>query len=155
MSRVDIHVGIDVAKDRLDVAQRPGAEAWWVTNDERGIADLVARLRALRPTLMILEATGGIELHVVGALAAARLAVVVVNPRQTREFAKATGRLTKTRRYRCPGLGPVCRGRAASASPSARRCHPATEQRRDAPPSGDRDAHRGEEPSPHCSPSGT
>ena len=96
MSRVDIHVGIDVAKDRLDVAQRPGAEAWWVTNDERGIADLVARLRALRPTLVVLEATGGIELHVVGALAAARLAVVVVNPRQTREFAKATGRLAKT-----------------------------------------------------------
>jgi len=96
VSRVDIHVGIDVAKDRLDVAQRPGAEAWWVTNDERGIADLVARLRALRPTLVVLEATGGIELHVVGALAAARLAVVVVNPRQTREFAKATGRLAKT-----------------------------------------------------------
>jgi len=93
---IHIHVGIDVAKDRLDVAQRPGTEAWGVTNDERGIADLVAHLRALRPALVVLEATGGIELPVVGALAAARLPVVVVNPRQTREFARATGRLAKT-----------------------------------------------------------
>jgi transposase len=91
-----IYVGIDVAKDRLDVAQRPGTEAWWVTNDDRSIADLVARLGALRPTLVVLEATGGIELPVVGALAAAGLPVVVVNPRQVREFARATGRLAKT-----------------------------------------------------------
>ena len=96
MNPIHIHVGIDVAKDRLDVAQRPGTEAWGVTNDERGIADLVAHLRALRPALVVLEATGGIELPVVGALAAARLPVVVVNPRQTREFARATGRLAKT-----------------------------------------------------------
>jgi len=91
-----IYVGIDVAKDRLDVAQRPGIEAWEVTNDDRGIADLVARLKALRPTLVVLEATGGIELPLVGALAAVGLPVVVVNPRQTREFARATGRLAKT-----------------------------------------------------------
>jgi len=91
-----IYVGIDVAKDRLDVAQRPGTEAWWVTNDDRGIADLVARLKALRPTLVVLEATGGVELPLVGALAAVGLPVVVVNPRQTREFARATGRLAKT-----------------------------------------------------------
>ncbi|MCJ7509700.1 MAG: IS110 family transposase [Dehalococcoidia bacterium] len=96
MSPVHIHVGIDVAKDRLDVAQRPGTEAWWVTNDESGIADLVARLKALGPTLVVLEATGGIELPAVGALAAAGLPVVVVNPRQVREFARATGRLAKT-----------------------------------------------------------
>jgi transposase len=91
-----IYVGIDVAKDRLDVAQRPGTEAWWVTNDDRSIADLVARLGALRPTLVVLEATGGIELPVVGALAAAGVPVVVVNPRQVREFARVTGRLAKT-----------------------------------------------------------
>jgi transposase len=91
-----IYVGIDVAKDRLDVAQRPGTEAWWVTNDDCGIADLIARLKALRPTLVVLEATGGIELPLVGALAAVGLPVVVVNPRQTREFARATGRLAKT-----------------------------------------------------------
>jgi transposase len=91
-----IYVGIDVAKDQLDVAQRPGTEAWSASNDDRGIADLVARLKALRPALVVLEATGGIELPLVGALAAVGLPVVVVNPRQTREFARATGRLAKT-----------------------------------------------------------
>ena len=96
MSPVDIRVGIDVAKDRLDVAQRPGTEGWRVNNDQGGIAELVARLRALRPALVVLEATGGIELPLVGALAAAGLPVVVVNPRQVREFARATGRLAKT-----------------------------------------------------------
>lgn len=96
MNPAHIYVGIDVAKDRLDVAQRPETEAWWVTNDDQGIADLVARLKALRPVLVVLEATGGIELPLVGALAAALLPVVVVNPRQTREFARATGRLAKT-----------------------------------------------------------
>jgi transposase len=96
VSPIHIYAGIDVAKDRLDVAQRPGTEAWWVSNDEPGIADLVARLKALRPALVVLEATGGIELPAVGALAAAGLPVVVVNPRQTREFARATGRLAKT-----------------------------------------------------------
>ena len=96
MKPAHIYVGVDVAKDRLDVAQRPGAEAWGVTNDDRGIADLVARLKTLRPTLVVVEATGGIELPVVGTLAAVGLPVVVVNPRQTREFARATGRLAKT-----------------------------------------------------------
>jgi len=91
-----IYLGIDVAKDRLDVAQRPGTEAWCVSNDERGIADLVARFKVLRPALVLVEATGGIELALVGALAVASLPVVVVNPRQTREFARATGRLAKT-----------------------------------------------------------
>ncbi len=96
MTRAKVYVGIDVAKDRLDVAQRPGTEIWWVTNDDGGIADLVARLKVIRPTLVVLEATGGIELPLVGTLAAAGLPVVVVNPRQTREFARATGRLAKT-----------------------------------------------------------
>ena len=96
MTATKAYVGIDVARDRLDVAQRPGTEVWWVTNDERGIADLVARLRALRPTLVVLEATGGLQVPLVGALMAAELPVVVVNPRQARDFARATGRLAKT-----------------------------------------------------------
>ena len=94
MNAAHIYVGIDVGQRRLDVAH--GTEVWWVTNDDRGMADLVARLGALRPTLVVLEATGGIELPLVGALAAAEVPVVVVNPRQTRQFAKATGRLAKT-----------------------------------------------------------
>ena len=94
MANVDI--GIDVSKDRLDVAVEPGGEAWQTTNDLPGIAGLVERLLALQPTTVILEATGGYELPLTGALLAACLPVVVVNPRQVRDFARATGQLAKT-----------------------------------------------------------
>lgn len=90
--------GIDVAKDALDVHVRPTALAFRVANDEAGIADLVARLRDLRPAAVVLEATGGYEVPVVAALAAAGLAPAVVNPRQVRRFAEGVGRLAKTDR---------------------------------------------------------
>lgn len=89
-------IGIDVAKAFLDVASRPSGAAERVPNDEAGIAQLVARLAAAAPTLVVLEATGGRELPVTAALAAAGLAVAVVNPRQVRDFAKAVGQLAKT-----------------------------------------------------------
>lgn len=91
-------VGIDVAKAELVVAVQPGAARWSVTNDERGVTALVQRLREGPPTVIVLEATGGYELQAVAALAAAALPVVVVNPRQVRDFAKATGQLAKTDR---------------------------------------------------------
>lgn len=91
-----LYVGIDVSKDRLDVAVRPGTEAWSEGNGPEGIARLVERLRGMGPTLVVLEATGGYQLPVTGALAAAGMPVVVVNPRQVRDFAKAMGRLAKT-----------------------------------------------------------
>ena len=91
-----VFVGIDVAKAQLDIALRPTGERWAVTNDDPGIAALVAQLQAVQPTLMVLEATGGYQRAVVAALAAAGLPVVVVNPRQARDFAKATGQLAKT-----------------------------------------------------------
>jgi transposase len=75
---------------------RPSGEGWSTTNDERGIADLVQRLVGLKPDLVVLEATGGMEMSVVTFLVAAHLPVAVVNPRQVRDFAKATGRLAKT-----------------------------------------------------------
>jgi transposase len=87
---------MDVAKARLDIALRPTGERWAVTNDASGIAALVARLQAMQPTLIVLEATGGYHRAVVAALAAAALPLVVVNPRQVRDFAKATGQLAKT-----------------------------------------------------------
>ncbi|MDP9375460.1 MAG: IS110 family transposase [Chloroflexota bacterium] len=96
MSAAPCHVGIDVAKARLDVAVRPSGETWSATNDAAGIAALVARLHDLQPALVVLEATGGYERPVLAALAAAGLAVAVVNPRQARDFAKATGQLAKT-----------------------------------------------------------
>ena len=91
-------VGIDVAKDRLDGHLRPSNEALALSRDGAGLDALVARLVALRPALVVLEAIGGFEVAVAGALAAAGLPLVVVNPRQIRDFARATGRLAKTDR---------------------------------------------------------
>ena len=93
-----VFVGIDVAKDRLDVHVRPSGEAFAVARDGEGVAALVERLRALTPALIVSEATGGFEQVVAGALGAAGLPVVVVNPRQIRDFARALGRLAKTDR---------------------------------------------------------
>lgn len=90
------YVGIDVAKAQLDVAIRPTGENWSVSNDEAGIDQLTARLRDVSAALIVVEATGGFELDVTAALAAAGLPVVVVNPRQVRDFARATGKLAKT-----------------------------------------------------------
>jgi transposase len=93
-----VNVGIDVSKERLDVAVRPTGERFTVTNDERGITDLRKRLARLRPDRIVLEPTGGYESGVVQVLAAAKLPVVIVNARQVRDFAKAAGRLAKTDR---------------------------------------------------------
>jgi len=89
-------VGIDVSKARLDVAMRPSGESESFSNDEAGIKILVKRLGPMQPALIVLEATGAIERQVTRALASAELPVVVVNPRQVRDFAKATGQLAKT-----------------------------------------------------------
>jgi len=89
-------VGIDVSKDRLDVHVRPLDDAFGVMHDAEGIATLVARLRELRPDLIVLEATGGLQTRVAATLAAASLPTAVVNPRQVRDFARAMGRLAKT-----------------------------------------------------------
>lgn len=91
-------VGIDVAKDHLDVASRPGDAPWRVAHDRAGIAELVARLSRLRPRLVVLEATGGLETLVALELGTAGVPVAVVNPRQVRDFARATNVLAKTDR---------------------------------------------------------
>jgi transposase len=91
-------IGIDVAKAELVVSVGHDGACSTVTNDDVGIRGLVAQLSALTPELIVLEATGGYELLCVAMLAAAGLPVVVVNPRQVRDFAKATGQLAKTDR---------------------------------------------------------
>jgi len=96
MNQEPSSVGIDVAKAQLDVAVRPAGQRWAGPSTEEGVQALLARLQALPPTLVLLEASGGLELPLVAALVAARLPVVVVNPRQVRDFAKATGKLAKT-----------------------------------------------------------
>ena len=96
MKQKETYVGIDVAKARVDVAVRPDGDIWGVDYDESGVRELVSVLETLEPAAVLLEATGGLEVPLVSALAAAALPVVVVNPRQVRDFAKATGRLAKT-----------------------------------------------------------
>jgi transposase len=91
-----VFVGIDVSKARLDVALRPGADSFSVTNNQRCLATLVKRLKNLGVSRIVLEASGGYEIAAAAELAAAALPVAVVNPRQVRDFARATGRLAKT-----------------------------------------------------------
>lgn len=93
---MDLYVGIDVSKAVLDVAVTPSNEAWSVPNTAEGMHRLVEKLGGMSPRLIVLEATGGLERRAVAALAAAGLPVVAVNPRQVRDFAKATGKLAKT-----------------------------------------------------------
>jgi len=99
MTSTAIFVGIDIAKADFVVACRPdGTTTWTARNEASGITATVDRVRAVGPTLIVLEATGGYETALVAALAAAGLPVVVANPRQVRDFAKATGQLAKTDR---------------------------------------------------------
>ena len=91
-------VGIDVSKATLDCAVVPGRAQLQVTNDSDGISQLLERLAALKPDLVVLEASGGYETTAATALAGALWRVAVVNPRQVRDFAKATGKLAKTDR---------------------------------------------------------
>src|SRR3982750_4248396 len=98
MDKASVFVGIDVAKHRLEVHLRPSGESFTINHGEEEVAALVERLGALEPALIVLEATGGLEVRLAAALAAAGLPVAVVNPRQVRAFARATGRLAKTDR---------------------------------------------------------
>ena len=114
---MDVFVGIDVSKDRLDVCVRPSGETFAVTRDDQGLERLVERLRALSPALVTLEATGGYETVVASALAAAHLPLAVVNPRQIRDFARSTGKLAKTDRLDAAAIAHF----AEAIRPPARR----------------------------------
>lgn len=98
MKTSEVFVGIDVSKTELEVGVLPAEQFWTAPNDDAGRGGVVERLRALSPTLIVLEATGGFEASVAAMLAAAGLPVVVMNPRPVRDFAKATGQLAKTDR---------------------------------------------------------
>jgi len=89
-------VGVDLSRDRLDVAVAGETQPWSVSNDAAGWQALVEQLHELSPSIVVMEASGGLEREVASALRAAGLAVAVVNPRQVRDFAKATGQLAKT-----------------------------------------------------------
>jgi transposase len=91
-------VGIDVSKRRLDVCLLPEGQSFVLSNDQEGVDELLSRLEGVRPTLVVLEATGRYERLAATSIAARGIAVAVVNPRQARDFAKAIGRLAKTDR---------------------------------------------------------
>ena len=98
MSDIKRVVGIDVSKEKLDIASRPDKAFWTISNCEKKFGPLIDKLAGISPDLIVLEATGGLEIPVASALATAGLPVVIINPRQIRDFAKATGRLAKTDR---------------------------------------------------------
>jgi transposase len=104
MTESPIFVGIDVSKAALDVAIRPDRATFRVANGPAGLAELVERLRPLSPALVVLEATGGYEAPAVAALQVAGIPAAAINPRQARDFAKATGRLAKTDRIDAEAL---------------------------------------------------
>jgi transposase len=91
-----IVVGIDVSKDKLDIAVRPSGEVFSASRDAAGLDAVIARLAPLAPEAVAVEATGGFETVVAASLAAAGLPVVVVNPAQVRSFAQALGKRAKT-----------------------------------------------------------
>lgn len=94
----EIFIGIDVSKSSLDVCIVPGEREMHVAYDDKGIDELVAQLDEFVPTLIVIEATGGLEVRIASELVGRGLPVAVINPRQARDFAKATGRLAKTDR---------------------------------------------------------
>jgi len=96
MEAAPVYIGIDVSKAQLDIAERPSGERAVVPHTEESITTLVERLRRHQPARLVLEATGGLEVPLASALAVAGIPVAVVNPRQVRDFAKATGQLAKT-----------------------------------------------------------
>ncbi len=112
-------VGIDVSKDRLDVAVRPTGEGFVFKRTAAGIADLVAWLKTLSPASVAIEATGGFETVVAAGLASAGLPVVVVNPAQVRAFAMALGKRAKTDSNRRGGNRPFRRGNQTAAAATA------------------------------------
>lgn len=144
------YVGIEVAKDRLDLAIRPSGECQRVGNDERGTEYVVSRLREVGLSLVVLEPTGGLEQPLAAALAEAGVPVAVVNPRQVRDFAKAVGKL-EDRGARRQGAGPLRRGSSAGATSLARRTGAAALGHAAEAKAAHRDDHRRGEPFVHRS----
>ena len=98
MERGSVYMGIDVAKEKVDIAACPSDRTWSMAYGDDDVDLQVAQLQGMSPTAVVLETTGGIELPLVATLATASLPVAVVNPRQVRDFAKSTGQLVETDR---------------------------------------------------------
>jgi hypothetical protein len=114
----EVFVGIDVSRNTLDVCIAPGHEALHLACDESGVETLCRRLLEVRPSLIVMEATGGLESRVACELSALGLKLAVVNPRQTHDFAKACGQLAKTDRIDATRLARLARAVRPQARPS-------------------------------------
>ena len=101
-----VYIGIEVSKTCADVAVRPTGQMWTISNDKSDIRELVSPLKSLDPAMVVLESTGGLELPSVAALAAVALPEAIVNPRQVRDFARATGTLANTDALDMVALAP-------------------------------------------------
>ena len=146
MEKEATYVGIDVAKAQVDVAVRPTDDRWEISHDQAGIRQLVSQLKALEPVMVLMEASGGMELPLVAALAAEEVPVVVVNPRQVRDFARATGKLAKTDALDAAVSGTLRRSRPPTRTPFAGRRDPGPQLAGRPQTPGDDDAGLGEEP---------
>jgi transposase len=114
---VEKFVGIDVSKSTLDVSIEPIGQMLHVTYDEAGISQAVSCLKEVNPTLIVMEATGGLEVRIATELVSKGLPVAVINPRQARDFAKATGRLAKTDRVDAAMLATFAKAIRPQARP--------------------------------------
>ena len=94
--KLEKFVGIDIAKETFDLCIHPSGETLHVAYDDKGVEQVCKRLAIEAPTLIVMEATGGLETRLASELVARGLSVAVINPRQARDFAKATGQLAKT-----------------------------------------------------------
>ena len=124
MEQEATYVGIDVAKAQVDVAVRPTDDRWEVPNDDAGIRQLMSRLKALEPTLVLLEASGGLELPLVAVLAAEAAPVVVVNPPPSAGLRQSHREAGQDRRSGCSGSGALRRSGPTSRAPPAGRRGP-------------------------------
>lgn len=114
-------IGIDVSGATLEIASSERSATWQAKNDKVGIDKLVLQLVELRPALVVLEATGGYEFEAACALQVAGLEVAVVNPRQARDFARATGGTCQDRQRRCSSTGGIRKNAPPAAAPRALR----------------------------------
>ena len=114
---VEKFVGIDVSKSTLDVCIEPAVQTLHVAYDEAGVRQVVSRLKEVKPILIVIEATGGLEVRIATELASLGLPVAVINPRQARDFAKATGQLAKTDQVDAAALAAFAKAIRPQARP--------------------------------------
>jgi len=96
MNSPEIYVGVDVSKDTLDIATHPRQQSKSFRNDDAGITQAITYFKRIAPVLVVMEATGGLEMSLAAALSVSGIFVAVVNPRQIRDYAKSMGKLAKT-----------------------------------------------------------